>query len=165
MKSPKEIADKALLEADALEEAGDLDGARARLQASFDGASEVPRFRAHLGRLLYLDEQWEDAIAEFDAALSMVPTAAATLFFRAKARYGVGDLNGAFADYEKTFQLQPESCDALYGMAKVRDYQGKFEEALSYLRQVETIDKEYLDVKDFIAHLEGVASRRAQNSD
>ncbi len=162
MKSSRDIANEALQVADALEESGDLAGARAVLQAALGEASGVARLRAHLGRLLYLDEQWQGAIVEFDAALSMVPRAATTLFFRAKAKYGLGDLNGAFADYESTVELQPESCDALYGMAKVRDYQGQSEEALSYLVKLEAIEEDYLDVRDFIAHLREVVSRRAK---
>ncbi len=142
MKSKKQIAEEAISRADTLEEHGDLNEARNVLRNAITLAPSVPQLRALYGRLLHLNEEWKEALTNFDIALAAVPAAASTLFYRGRARAMTGNLDGALADFERTLKLQPDSLDAYYEIAQINSFLGKKKEALLLLRKIESISQE-----------------------
>jgi len=161
----KDIADEAIRKADEAEDRGDLASAQRILSDAVEVAPDVPRLRARYGRLLHLDGQWREAIVQFDAALAIKPKAASTLFFRGRAKSMLEDMEGAIADFETTLELQPESYDALYEMAMIRDYQGRWDEALVLLRRIQTLSPEtFRDVPGLIATIQEKHAGRGRST-
>jgi len=97
----------AIRRADALEAAGDLEGAVAALSAAIEEESDDPWPRALRGRIFKLRTQWRDAIKEFDDALKLKPRAPTTLFFRGQCRAMIGDFDGALADCRHQLRWVP----------------------------------------------------------
>lgn len=116
--------------ADELENEGNFAGAIDVLSEAIATSPETPKLYALRGRLHYLLKAYGKAIRDFDTALSMRPTAATTLYFRARAKAFSDDLDGALEDFEGCLNLQPGSADALFEMGMIHEYRENLKEAL-----------------------------------
>lgn len=132
--------EEAIEDADYHEKNGELDVAIYVLKQAADSSPDHPKLRALLGRLLYLAGQNNAAISEFDAALSLKPDAATTLYFRARAKLKIDLLDEALVDFAAVLQLQPRASDALNQISLILEFQKKYEESLSYLNRAVAID-------------------------
>lgn len=153
--SSEPSADAAIARADALETDGDLAGARAVLADAVRRFPTSARTRALYGRLLYMAEEWNAALAQLDAAIRMHPNAPSTLFIRAQTKEHLADLDGALADYAACFSLQPTAADALMNMGMIHEYRGHHRLALEFLRRArESATKPLAGLDRRIAKLE-----------
>lgn len=71
------------------------------------------------------NEDFEGAIADFDAALKLDPRSESILFNRALAKDFLEDHEGAFADYDQALRLAPDAFECLYGRARMSIELGK----------------------------------------
>lgn len=141
--------------ADELEEAGDMEGAMKAISRAVDIDRENPKYRALRGRLFYLRGSWRDAVRDFDSALACKPDAATTLYFRARARSMMDDLDGAIADFERCIALEPDSADAFKEIGDIHRYRGELPLALAAYRKAVELDPARLsDLEGIIAAIE-----------
>lgn len=137
------------------EENGELDVAIHVLKQGVSSSPDHPKLRALLGRVLYLAGQNAAAIVEFDAALSLKPDAATTLYFRARSKLKMDLFDEALADFAAVLRLQPEASDARNQISLVLESQGKYEESLDHLRRALAIaGDDFEDASERIANLE-----------
>lgn len=89
---------------------GDIEGAIADLTAAIRLGPPLAVPHLNLGGIYALRGQWADARAEIDQGVALDPTAARAndYFTRAAAREELGDIPGAYADYQKAAELAPE---------------------------------------------------------
>ncbi len=118
--------DELVRRADALEDSGDIDAAIQVLSGAILEARKEARLYAYRGRLYYLQNEFADAVDDFDSALSLHPRAASTLFFRARAKSMLGDLDAALEDFSLCIDIQPDSADAMYQMGLIHEYRREF---------------------------------------
>jgi len=128
-------ADDAVREAGMQEEAGEIERAIEVLSHAIEHAPDDARLRAQRGRLFHLRKHWEEAVRDFDVALSIRPRAATTLFFRARARSMLNDVDGALMDFKACLATQPQSADALYEIALIHEYRGELARAVQTLKE------------------------------
>lgn len=105
-------------------------------------------------------EQWMDSVEErlqendpeealrlAEEALGEFPDVPDLLALRGDARWALGDVRGACADYEKAVEILPDAADLLAGLSRIRfslsDFFGAHrfaKEALKFEERVEAID-------------------------
>jgi tetratricopeptide (TPR) repeat protein len=64
------------------------------------------------------------------AGLEMAPDDARLVEFRGEARAGLGDQEGALADWRRSFELDPECLSAVYSSAFLLERTGRLQEAI-----------------------------------
>ena len=64
-----------------------------------------------------------------EAGLALAPADAALTASRGEARAGLGDVEGALADWRRALRLDPEDIGALYGSAFLLERQGRLQES------------------------------------
>ena len=79
---------------------------------------------AYLGAHAY-----DEALATVDAGLELLPRDAALVALRGEAKAGLGDPEGALADWRQALELEPEDIGALYSTAFLLERQGRLAEA------------------------------------
>jgi tetratricopeptide (TPR) repeat protein len=86
----------------------------------------APKFAeayANRGQAKQSKEDFDGAIADYDAALQLKPEEG-TFFARATARESKKDMDGALADYNKVLELNPNSAEAYAGRAVIETLKG-----------------------------------------
>ena len=81
------------------------------------------------------NDAFEEAEADFDAALVLEPELADGFAHRALARFGRGDYAGAVADIGATLRLEPRHFVALESLSRIAEARGDFQGALAAWRQ------------------------------
>jgi tetratricopeptide (TPR) repeat protein len=76
------------------------------------------------------------ALEVVEAALGLAPDDAALLALRGEARAGLGDPDGALADWRRALELEPEDIGALYSSAFLLEREGRLEEAVQAWRSI-----------------------------
>lgn len=148
-------AEDARRRADALEEDGDFEGAIAAISEAVDLERQNPKYHALRGRLFHLREHWPEAIRDFDSALALKPDAPTTLYFRARSKSMVNDLDGAIRDFEHCIELQPTSADAYAEIGHIKYFRGNLLQARDAYKKALSLDPErYSDVKDLVGEIE-----------
>jgi tetratricopeptide (TPR) repeat protein len=71
----------------------------------------------------------EKAHRVIEAGLELVPDDSALLAARGEAKAGLGDVDGALADWRRTVDLDPEDISGLYGSAFLLEREGRLEQA------------------------------------
>jgi tetratricopeptide (TPR) repeat protein len=98
--------------------AGQIDQASKDCEAGLAASPTYPP--AHdAGGILYLRTgAWDKALAHFDAALSVFPSVAFSIYGRGLAKLKMGDIAGGNADMARATSLQPDIANkfALYGL-------------------------------------------------
>jgi tetratricopeptide (TPR) repeat protein len=80
--------------------------------------------RAHLAAHAYAQ-----ALATVEVGLALTPDDAALTASRGDAKAGLGDVEGALADWRRALQLEPEDIGALYSSAFLLEREHRFEES------------------------------------
>jgi tetratricopeptide (TPR) repeat protein len=97
-----------------------------RLRAAPDGVREH-RFLA----TAYLNAQaFDRALAVVDEGLLLAPEDAALVGMRGEAKAGLGDVEGALADWRRALELQPDDIGALYSTAFLLEREERLDEAI-----------------------------------
>ena len=71
-----------------------------------------------------------------DLAIEFAPEDAALLALRGEARAGLGDPDGALADWRRALELEPEDIGALYSSAFLFEREGRLAEAVEAWRSI-----------------------------
>ena len=81
------------------------------------------------------NEAFEEAEADFDAALVLEPELADGFAHRAVARFGRGDYAGAVADIGETLKREPRHFVAFESLSRIAEARGDFTGALAAWKQ------------------------------
>lgn len=148
-------AETASQRADALEEAGDLNGAIQALTEAIELAPDKPIYRALRGRLYSLQKQWRAAIRDFDRVLAVKPNAPSALYTRGRARFMIDEYDGAIADLEHCIAVEPEAADAWAVLGDVHRYREDWEPAIrAYQRARELEPDKRDDLEELIVEMQ-----------
>jgi tetratricopeptide (TPR) repeat protein len=71
-----------------------------------------------------------------DAGLAFAPDDAALVALRGEAKAGLGDTDGALADWRRAVELEPEDIGALYSSAFLLERLGRIEQAITAWRSI-----------------------------
>jgi tetratricopeptide (TPR) repeat protein len=74
--------------------------------------------------------RYERALTVVEAGLRLARDDAALLARRGEAKAGLGDVDGALADWRRAVQLEPEDIGALYSSAFLLEREGRLDEAI-----------------------------------
>jgi tetratricopeptide (TPR) repeat protein len=133
-------AEQASLRADELEDANDIEGALQAMTEAIRLDPENPKYWALRGRLFYVQKKWHMAIRDFDKSIAMKPHSSTTIYFRARARGMLDDLDGAIEDFERCIALEPNAADAYEQLGSIHYYRGELQPALAAYRKAIEID-------------------------
>lgn len=149
------LAEEAMRNADALEEANDIDGAINAMSLAVEIEPESIKYRGLRGRLFALQRKWRAAIRDFDSVLAKKPNAPTILYGRGRARSMIDDLDGALADFEQCIALQPSSADAYVQIGDIHYYRGELQRALAaYNKAVEIDPSRQAEVEVSVSEIE-----------
>lgn len=123
------------LAAGQLEAQGQLERAAALLARAVEMAPQAPGIRNGHGLILQRLDRMEEALAEFDAAISADPNFAPAWANRAFSLTNLARLNEARQGFEQALKLQPGNPVALGGLAHLAIRRGAPEEARSLAAQ------------------------------
>ena len=103
------------------------------------------RARSHYYRaaMLFEKDLLQEAILEYDHAISADPKYVSAYFNRSLAKEMSFDHKGARADAVKVMELEPGSHDAPYVLGVVAEHEGKDDEALSWYEKSLTLNPGY----------------------
>ena len=101
----------------------------------------------NLGRVRYVQKDYQGAIKSLREAVRMRPKFAEARFFLGTSLESAGDSAAALSEYQELIKLDPESAYGQVGAGAVLLKQGKKDEAISALRRAIAIDP-----KNFEAH-------------
>jgi Flp pilus assembly protein TadD len=76
-----------------------------------------------------MSRDYTRALAVVEAGLLLAADDAALLATRGEARAGLGDVEGALADWRLALELEPEDIGALYSSAFLLEREGRLEES------------------------------------
>ena len=83
------------------------------------------------GRELYGERHFEDAIREYDLAISTNPDDYFSYYCRGLCNQNLGRYGEAISDYKQTITIKPGYASAYAQMASIHFQQGKYDEAIS----------------------------------
>ncbi|MBN1952604.1 MAG: hypothetical protein JW801_15480 [Bacteroidales bacterium] len=97
-----------------------------------------PSSQALLAEALLLEDssRFGEAVVKLNEALKVTPNDIQILYYRGWDLYQIGELEKAFADFNKMVQLDSLSTAGLYGKALILYEDGKYEEALDYFYDI-----------------------------
>jgi tetratricopeptide (TPR) repeat protein len=79
---------------------------------------------------------YDQALGVVEAGLELVPGDAALLALRGEAKAGLGDPEGALADWRRALELEPDDIGALYSSAFLLEREGRLAEAAEAWRSL-----------------------------
>ncbi|MDO4574727.1 MAG: tetratricopeptide repeat protein [Planctomycetia bacterium] len=92
-----------------------------------------------LGQVKLYLEAYDEALQCFDQALDLDPDLL-IYDFRAEAKRGLGDLDGAVKELETGLEIEPENIDLLQDLADLRSERGDFAGALECLNRAMAVE-------------------------
>jgi len=95
-------------------------------RAASPGSRREHRF---LAQAYLAAHAYAQALAVVEAGLALAPDDAALTASRGEAKAGLGDVEGALADWRRALQLQPEDIGALYSSAFLLEREHRLEES------------------------------------
>lgn len=109
--------------------AGDRKGARKALEAAIK--EDATLWRAHdlLGVIADMDEEYDDAIAHYSAAIALRPTAASIVNNRGYSKYLAGRLDAAEADFRLALEIDASHQRAWQNLGLIYARQKKYDQA------------------------------------
>ena len=88
---------------------------------------DVLQFR---GRLALSDGKYSQAIEQFNILVALQDNDCWTYFYRGIAKYNLGDVRGALADFEKSVEINPVFTNGYHYRAITKSRLGEYDEAL-----------------------------------
>ena len=92
------------------------------------------------GRIYLSNDQYDQAIADFNQALQFDPKTAAAYFNRGRAFKLKGNYEQAVADYSEAIQLNPEMVAAYVNRGQIYNMAGRYDEAIADFDQALQLD-------------------------
>jgi tetratricopeptide (TPR) repeat protein len=100
-----------------------------------DSPSEL-RERRFLASAYLHSHAYDKALTVVEAGLELAPDDAALVALRGEAKAGLGDPEGALADWRRALVLEPEDIGALYSSAFLLEREGRLQEAVEAWRAI-----------------------------
>jgi tetratricopeptide (TPR) repeat protein len=104
-------------------------------QRLHDAPGEVREHRFLAGAYIRAHAH-ERALAVVEAGLELAPDDATLVAIRGEAKAGLGDADGALADWRRALELEPEDIGAPYSSAFLFEREGRLEEAIEAWRSI-----------------------------
>jgi tetratricopeptide (TPR) repeat protein len=95
-----------------------------------------PREHRFLAASCLRAHAYERALETVEAGLELAPDDAALVEFRGEAKAGLGDVEGALADWRRSLELDSESIGGLYMSAFLLEREGRLAEAIDAWRSI-----------------------------
>ena len=115
----------------------------------YEGGSDA-ELKYRLGNLRLEDQLYDEALAEFDALLSIDPNHAEGHLGRALALMDLGDAEGALQAFAAALQIRPEFGAAYANRGILMDRLGRHENALRNYHRALTLDSELGEGPDWL---------------
>ncbi|MBE9140361.1 tetratricopeptide repeat protein [Nodosilinea sp. LEGE 07088] len=93
-------------------------------------AGEISRLRFEQGNICAADQQFEWAIASYDAALAIKPDKHPALYNKGNALRNLGRYEEAIVSYDAALAIKPDKHPALYNKGNALRNLGRYEEAI-----------------------------------
>lgn len=119
-----------------LVEAGDLKGAEGELRQAVELSPQEPRYWAHLGIVLGMEQRLEESVACFDKALKLDPANLEVRRNRALREWQLGRLSAADEDVAIILKAQPSDSRAILLRGMVAESSKDYPKAASLLASV-----------------------------
>ncbi len=105
--------------------------------------------RTHLdhGRACLDKGKYDDAIADYDKAIALVPNFALAYTNRGSAYYRKGEYERAIADHSKAIAIDPNHANAYYNRGVAYEQKGDKDQAIADFRKVLEINPSDQDAK------------------
>jgi choline-sulfatase len=129
----------ALLEAQALRDAGRLDDARRRLEELVRKDSENPGVHLALSSVYFRQKNAPAAVAAARRAVELDPESAVAVLDLAFAYQAQGRMEEAATGFERVLQLDPENLKALVNLAEIQDARGEREKAFGLYQRAAAV--------------------------
>lgn len=97
------------------------------------------------GYELAADERYNEAIAEYDKAVSIAPNNYDAYFYRGNAYFDIGEYDKAIADYSKAIELDSNDSYSYYNRGLAYRLKGEYERALQDYDRVLIIEPDAAD--------------------
>jgi predicted O-linked N-acetylglucosamine transferase (SPINDLY family) len=120
-----------IAEGNALEDAGDAEGARVRYEHAVAAAPDAWRARLNLGNALRGLGRLDEAAAEYRHAIALQPEAAGPHFNLGNVLVALGDATAAAESYRAALRFRPDWPEGWFGLACALDRQGETDEAIA----------------------------------
>lgn len=115
--------------------------------------SEAPVLHYNLGLIYFEQEQFENAVAEFEHGRRLNPDDVDFLFNLALAKKKAGDIEGAILDYKVLVAKEPQSVDVLYNLGGCYMYRKEHPLAIESYGKVLELEPEHSAANNNIAYL------------
>lgn len=138
-----------------------LDSAAQCYEQSRQLAPDDPRWSYYAGLVRHANGDLEEAIADYEKALSQKPGDLPTLLRLGDALIQLDRNDDAKARYEQALQLAPDNAAALYGLGKVAGFENDYDAAVAHLSRVLELQPE----ATVVHYLLGQAYRRLGDMD
>ncbi|GAB6393527.1 MAG: tetratricopeptide repeat protein [Treponematales bacterium] len=99
-------------------------------------------------------DEWDKAIADFTAALTVKPDDHETLYNRSNAYFHKGEWNKAIADYTAALTIKPDYPNALYNRGKAYGCKGERDKAIADYNAAFAIEPFAIDKSEWNKFLE-----------
>lgn len=105
------------------------------------------------GEALHTDKKYDQAIAEFDAAIKLDPSNTEAYRLRGRSKREKGDLQGALRDFNKALEIEPNSSRTFLGRGLTYEKLGDSKSAISdYTRGIQ-LEPNYPNGYSYRGHL------------
>ncbi|MFW9792915.1 MAG: tetratricopeptide repeat protein [Candidatus Thorarchaeota archaeon] len=119
---------------------GKLSHAEERIREAFQLDSSEPEIWLDLGRIMYKNNQYREALTHLELALEKFPDEIDIRGLYALALYRLGDFTAATVEWEKVHKLNPELMAAISNYAYLLLIQKRSHEAAPFVEQANTVD-------------------------
>ncbi|MDX8466057.1 tetratricopeptide repeat protein [Mesorhizobium sp. VK23B] len=90
-----------------------------------------------------MKRNFEQALADYDKAISLAPTEAKIYADRGLVRMSRHDSDGAYSDFQKALSLDPKNVSGYYGRGVIRKTRGDYDGAIADLSKGIELDPNF----------------------
>jgi lipoprotein NlpI len=156
-----DAADQFVAQSSQAFESGDVAGAFSQADKAIAANPKEPRYRIHRAALHDALRQWEQAVADYDAALNLAPSPqvqAAIAQRRGSDHFRLGHIEQSIKDFDRFLELQPEEAAGHWQRGISLYYAGRFDDGRKQFELHKTVNPD--DVENAAWHF--LCAARAQ---
>jgi predicted O-linked N-acetylglucosamine transferase (SPINDLY family) len=150
---PVPDAESLIVEGNALEDTGDVEGARVLYERAIAAAPDAWRARLNLGNALRGLGRLDEAAAEYRRAIALEPDAAGPHFNLGNVLVAMGDATTAAESYRAALRFRPDWSEGWFGLACALDRQGAVDEAIAACEKALSLNPDHAAAVAMLAGL------------